>query len=650
MGSRLEARQEGVADDWVVAGRHATASRLQLAARRLAWTRSAAVLVAGIILLTVVLHVVWLVRFRHGYVTEFDESGYLQFSLSDFDALHDGGPWAFVKLVGNRGTFGPLLPAVTALAYPIVSRGVFGSLLVLPLFFAGLVGAAFGLARRLVSDSWAVLAALSVASIPAVTDYTRLFHFALPATACMTAALWALVRSDGFRRTGWAAAFGLFAALTLLSRTMTVAYIPGFALAAGAVLLVEAPDLRLRVRNLAIATGTAALVAGPWYLRNARSVYDYIVGSGYGEGATVFGRHYPITSWGYWTKELRLDLSSMGLPLAGAVFVCFIVAFAFLVAGHKRLIRPSRPRSARAAAVLALVLVVLEGYLVLTTSRNEGTGFALPWIPALVILAVAAAASVPARALRVALANVLVVLSLGAVVSKSGWFEPLAKVRTVSVRGFGSVMVTDGRGIIQTEVKGAGYDIGSVTQPLPAMHRRWLPLARDIDAWSLRRAEQRGEPLHLTLGLQDLILSNSRLILAAQLWFHRWLPVGYLRPYPDGDTVAAYRHELLSPRPVNALAIGDPWPVKHPTIKITRSKVEAAARSLGFTPVKSFRVPDGRTIWIWWRERRSAVTCLQSGCLPAHDLDQRTTYQAARPVPAPDERVYASAHPGRRAL
>jgi hypothetical protein len=38
-------------------------------------------------------------------------------------------------------------------------------------------------------------------------------------------------------------------------------------------------------------------------------------------------------------------------------------------------------------------------------------------------------------------------------------------------------------------------------------------------------------------------------------------------------------------------------------MEITRSKVEAAARSLGFAPVKPFTMPDGRTIWIWWRER-----------------------------------------------
>jgi hypothetical protein len=244
--------------------------------------------------------------------------------------------------------------------------------------------------------------------------------------------------------------------------------------------------------------------------------------------------------------------------------------------------------------------VVLEGYLALTSSRNEGTGFALPWLPALVILGVAAIASIPARAPRVALASVLVALSVGAVTAKSGWVEPLAKVRRVSVPGLGLLPVTDGRGIIQVEVAGGGYDIGPVTHPLPALHRRWLPLARDVVAWSTHHAEQRGEQLHLTLGLNDLIFGNSRLILAAQLWFHQYLLVDYLRPYPDGDTVAAYRRELVSPRRVNALVIGDPSPVPNPNI--TRRKVEAAARSLGFTPVKSFVMPDGRTIWIWWRE------------------------------------------------
>jgi len=557
--------------------------------------------VAAIVAVTLALHVVWLVRFRHGYLTEWDESGYMQFSLSNFDALHDDGLWTFAKTVGGRETFGPLLPLVTSLAYPALGRGVFGSLLVLPLFYVGLVAAAFALSRQLVSASWAVVAALTVAAMPAVTDYARLYHFALPATACMTAALWALVRSDGLRRGRWAAVLGVFVGLTLLARTMAVAFIPGLVLAVGAQFLVAAPEVRVKLRNLALAVGAAAVVAGPWYIRNARSIYDYLVGSGYGEGAEPFGRHLPITSWGYWTRELRLDLSHLALPLAVALFLCFGVALASALGRRRRLLPSGLRLSARSASVLALVLVVLEGYLVLTSSRNQGTGFALPWLPALVVLGVVAASSVPTRAVRVALASVLVVVSVAAVASKSGWVPPLAEVRAVTLPGLGQVEVTDGRGIIQTEVVGAGYDIGPPTEPLPAMHRRWLPFARDVVGWSMSRAQQRGEPLRLTLGFDHLIFSNSRLILAAQLWFHRWQPVDYLRSSPESDTVISYRRQLLSPERANALITG-------PGARITRRKVETAARSLGFLPVRTFAMPDGRDIQVWWRGPRPEQT------------------------------------------
>jgi 4-amino-4-deoxy-L-arabinose transferase-like glycosyltransferase len=559
--------------------------------------------VAAIVGITLIFHFVWLARFRHGYLTEWDESGYMQFALSNFDALHDHGVVSFVKTVGGRSRYGPLLPSVTAFAYPLVGRGIFGSLLVMPFFFAALVAAAYGVARQMVSSSWATVAALTVASIPAVTDYTRVFHFALPATACMTAALWALLRSNGLLRTRWAVAFGVFVALTALARTMALAYVPGLALAAAAVIFAREGDLRLRIRNLGLAGAAALLVAGPWYVRNARSVYDYLVHTGYGSEAERYGRHSSIASWEYWTKELRLDLSHLSLPLASALVLCFGAGFICVVARRRRLRRMrSFPDRARVSAVAALALVVVGGYVALTSSRNEGSAFALPWLPALVVLAVIAAASVPARTARRALGGVLVTVSLAALLSKSGWVAPLATVRTTSVPGVGSVVVTDGRGVIQQVVEKNGYDIGPITHPLPSMHRRWLPLERDVVGWSLRRSNSRRESLHLTVGLDDHLFASTRLLLAAQLWYRRYLPVDDLHSFPGGDTVASYRRQLVAPQPANALITGD----RRRGATIARSKVEAAARSIGFVPLKSFTLPDGRTIWIWWLERSEA--------------------------------------------
>jgi Dolichyl-phosphate-mannose-protein mannosyltransferase len=576
----------------------ATTARRRPAVRSLPAVSIAAALVATIVVATLALHFVWLVRFRHGYLTEWDESGYMQFSLSDFDALHDHGLIEYLKTVGGRGTFGPFLPAVTALAYPIVGRGIFGSLLVIPLFFVALVLATYGVARRIVSDGWAVVAALTVSAIPGITDYTRIYHFAVPTTACMTATLWAFLRSDGLRRTRWALLAGVFLGLTMLARTMALAYLPGLVAAAVVLCAISTDERRLRVRNLTLAGVATVVVAGPWYLRNARSVYEYLIPGGYGAEAIPYGRHYSFFSWGYWTKELRFDLYYLSFPLAVALAACFAAALVYAISRPRLVASALRLRTSKTAAVVALALVVLEGYLVLTSSRNEGTAFALPWLPALVVLGVAAAAAVPVRGVRVVLATALVFVSVGALLTKGGWVPPLATVRSVSVPGLGNVVVTDGRGIIQRVVAGAGYDTGPPTHPLPRLHRRWLPLEREVVGWSLDYARSRGQPLHLTLGLDDLLFGNSRLILAAQLWYHRFLPVDYLRSFPDGDTVSSYRRQLVSPHPENELITGE----ERPGRTITQSKVDAAARSLGFAPVRSFTLPDGRKIWIWWRD------------------------------------------------
>jgi hypothetical protein len=49
---------------------------------------------------------------------------------------------------------------------------------------------------------------------------------------------------------------------------------------------------------------------------------------------------------------------------------------------------------------------------------------------------------------------------------------------------------------------------------------------------------------------------------------------------------------------VNELITGEPPPNGS---TVTRRKAEAAGRSLGFVRVKSFSLPDGRKLWIWWR-------------------------------------------------
>jgi len=555
------------------------------------------------VVLGVALHLAWLYRFRLGYVTEWDESGYMAIALNDTNALRSDGLPGLLSAVEHQSSEAPLVPLVTVPMHLVFGSGIAQSLLILLIFFAVLVLATYGLARCVSTPGWAALAALSVAAMPGVTDYTRLYHFAVPAAALLTAALWAQLRSDGFERRNWSAVWGIFIGLMLLARTMTVAYLPGFALAAIVQVLARCGARRQRTINLGLGTVIAIAVVSVWYLQNGKGVASYLIHSGYGAQAASYGAGSSIMSWRFWTKELALMLDSLYLPLAGLIGLCFLAAL-FL---HRP--RPASERSWRTLLrswanqdIFVLIVVVVEGYLVLTSSRNEGTAFSLPWLPALVVLAVVAAANVRLPSVRVVLAVLFVLVSMGDLLSKSGFVPLLATPRSVALPSVGQTTVTDGRGIIQLQVLAAGYPTGSPTTPLPRLQRQWLPFFHLVTGWIVHYADAHRQRPVVLFGSGDLLFNDTRIELAAALWYRRSLQGGFLKPYSGGNGAQSYRAQMSSARN-NFLVTADRAPRED--LLITRSTVEEAARSLNFIPVKAFTLPDGRRGWLWWRTNRT---------------------------------------------
>jgi len=280
--------------------------------------------------------------------------------------------------------------------------------------------------------------------------------------------------------------------------------------------------------------------------------------------------------------------------LALALTACLLAGVVSVIATRS----DRRLRSAQVLAALGLLAFVLEGYLVLTTSRNEGTAFALPWLPALVVLAVAAAARTRPTAARSALAIAVAAAAGLGVVMKSGLVTTLATPRSVSVSILDDVPLLDGRGIIQREVAAAGYPIGDPTEPLPSMHRRWLPLARRVTALVLTRAAREHVRTTLLVAMDDELFNNTRLRLAAALWFHRYLPVGRLTAAAGEDRPSVYAQKLRASR-ATALVIAPRAPGAPSTL--TEANVAAGAREAHFRRLQTFVLPDGRPLQFWWR-------------------------------------------------
>jgi 4-amino-4-deoxy-L-arabinose transferase-like glycosyltransferase len=548
------------------------------------------------VLVSVVLSAVWVHRFRSGYVPEWDESGYLAIAIADAQALRSGGVGALWDAYVQEPSQAPLVPLLTAPALLLFGDGLVQGLFVQLALYVALVAATYLLASTLLERSWAVLAALVTASIPAVLDYSRLYHFSIAAAAAYTAALWALIRSSGLSRLKWSVLAGLFLGLGLLSRTMMVAYIPAV-LAAAVVLIAAAPaDRRIRVRNLAAGAAVTAAVAVTWYGPNLRTIGGYLVGFGYGGESSAYGqRPSPVTPQ-FWLTELVTLVRSFYVPLA------FVLAFGVVsavIAARARFRRPSLADVIAFArsGYLPLVVVVVAGYLALTSSPNQGTAFEFPWLPSLVVLCVAAIAGQPVRWLRRAAAVGVVAASVLGLAMKSGLVPVIGEARAFSIGSSRPLPVTDGRGLIQLEILGAGMSAGSATSPPPAIQKEWLPAADRVVELITSRSAERGLRPYVLVASDHVLFHNTRLQLAAALTLHRRVQVGRLGPFAAAER-REYRAVLDRARNNALVTTTTPGSGRR-----SRLVVEEEARAIGFSFLGAVPLPDGGVARVFWADR-----------------------------------------------
>jgi len=162
------------------------------------------------------------------------------------------------------------------------------------------------------------------------------------------------------------------------------------------------------VAGLIVALGATHL----WWLLCFRRGFPV----GYGGPSANTGSSFSPLSPGLWTHELRRAVNTfLYLPLAAVLILALAVAAAAALARRRdwssrvELDRVLR-RAARSEAVVPAIVVV-EGYLALTSSRNDGTGFVMPLLPPAIALVVVAALKVPWRAARTALIAAFVLVA-----------------------------------------------------------------------------------------------------------------------------------------------------------------------------------------------------------------------------------------------
>jgi 4-amino-4-deoxy-L-arabinose transferase-like glycosyltransferase len=534
----------------------------------------------------------WAHARRVGYPVSVDEAGYLAIAENDRIGFQEEGIGGWVDAVLDQAPNAPLTPAMTSVLL-VIDQGSLEGFIVLAFFLVLLAVAVYGIGERLAGPRFGALAALVVATMPGVANFSRAFVFALPAAALLACAVYAVLRAERLQRSGWAIAAGAAIGAMLLARTMTVAFVPGI-LVAALVALACRPDASWRrgLLNLGLLCLAAFAVAAPWYLPNFDLIAEYLTSFGYGEKSAEYGASHSILSWDRWTGVYRtIAQSDLYLLLAALVLAGLAVV---LIAAIRRVVdaedRKAALRELLGADAAVVAIVAAADYVALSSSRNVGLGFTLPVTVLLVPMAVLALRGRP----RV-VAPAIVVLAAIAVVNLAASFtfsESISRGRAVDVPAFGTIPVVDGAPLAVQQMR---LQVDGPETRFVATDRGYLTAAGKLAETFVVRL---GAPV-VAFASRNRVVDSNSVMLAGLRQYDTAIPMAQLLA-SDGPTPKDFAARLSEPEfglpqvvVTTTSTAGDfePW--------VSQPPVEAAARSLGMRMIRAVRLPDGRSMRVW---------------------------------------------------
>jgi hypothetical protein len=527
-----------------------------------------------------------------GYPLQIDEAGYLSIAENDRIGFQSEGIHKWAETVLNQAPFAPLVPAMTS-PLLVINQSNMQGFVVLAFFLVLLTIAVYGIGERMAGPRYGALAAIVVASMPGVANFSRTYVFALPAAALMACAVFSVLRTERLQRSGWAIAAGVAIGAMLLARTMTVAFVPGI-LVAAVVPLACRPDSGLRrgLLNFGLLCVAAFAVAAPWYLHNLDSVVDYLTEFGYGERSAEYGTSHSILSWDWWTDVFsRLVSTDLFLLLAAMIVVGLA---AVLVAAVRRVAEAEHRwpvlRDLLASDASVVAIVAGSAYVALSSSRNVGLGFTLPVSVLLVPLAVLALRRHPRVVLPAVVAlGAIAVINLTAAFTFS---DSLSRVRVVDLPLLGGYPIVDGRPI----------SIQQIRVQVDGPETRFVEKDRGYLRADNELAETIVPELHAPVvgfGSRNRVVNTNTVMLAGLRNYNVVIPMAQLLS-TDGPTAKDFAEHLTNPLyGIPQIVLTTSTSNRDFEPRVNQATVEKAVRSLGMRRIRTISLPDGRQVRVW---------------------------------------------------
>ncbi len=321
-----------------------------------------------------------------------DTAYYIYMGLNDYDSLVNSGVRPFIwTFLHQAPTLAPLFPATSVPFFMLFGPGIETAYFTNFLYVSILLIAAYFIAEPLGGKTAGWLSAFFVAAFPAVIAFSRDFLFEFPLAALTASSYLFFLKADAFRKRRASILFGVFAGLSVLTKTMGIVF---FVLPfLYAVYFLIRPDGGKGVRtNVALASLSALVIAAVFYVPNFKAIFGYLFHYGVGEGAS----HYNLglsdkLTVGYWTIYFRL-IAERGISFGyAALFIVSCILFIF--AKGKKLSKD----------YIFIWLWFAVGYFFLSIPENKGgERYALPILTPIGVLMAVHLARIPVKALKYA--------------------------------------------------------------------------------------------------------------------------------------------------------------------------------------------------------------------------------------------------------
>jgi 4-amino-4-deoxy-L-arabinose transferase-like glycosyltransferase len=330
----------------------------------------------GVLICCLIGNIIWLGSHWLTVPPPWDQAFYLYMGLRYLHALVDYGPVAaFREFIYLSTDVAPLYPLTTVPLYLLFGPSRLVAYLTNIFYLGLLLGGIYLLGAHLYGRSAGLLAAFIAATFTATVNYSRDYLLEFPATAFVTLAMYALLRSETFRRRRWGLAFGVLAGLSVLTKTMTGVFFIGpvlFALVDGA------GQQRLSaavLKNFLLAVGMGILVAAVWWGPNFRTALGYLIYYGFQTGSVPYSKGVAgilsPENLSYYALHVINHGMSFLYALLFAGLIMFVGIRACLGAEHRNIDGSTiEPTPWRQAGYLWVWL--LAGYVILTLVPNKG--------------------------------------------------------------------------------------------------------------------------------------------------------------------------------------------------------------------------------------------------------------------------------------